>query len=249
MNPQAAKTAEWLGDPSSTGRMDYNAPMDSQQTDRKTIKSWLNCTRFGRIPEIQAHLDAGIDVDLSNSMGYTALIHALNHGKDEAALLLLRAGANPSLTTQTGIRALDAAAEHGCLKSLRMLATASNVNSRPAHHPSGPSPWMRAIHGRRPECLAHLITLGADIAQIGTLDPGQLLRCMRQGGLPILQILVAGGCVIEPDIDPEKDPLALAALAVDPGCETFIRALFDSRELRSNILAPPEHVQARPPRI
>lgn len=79
---------------------------------------WAAC--FAESPEcIDALLDAGIDIDYQNPSGATALIYAASSGKNLIVAQLLRAGANPLLSTQDDFSALDLAATSQCLQLLR----------------------------------------------------------------------------------------------------------------------------------
>ena len=79
---------------------------------------WAAC--FAESPEcIDALLDAGIDIDYQNPSGATALIYAASSGKNLIVAQLLRAGANPLLSTQDDFTALDLAATRQCFQLLR----------------------------------------------------------------------------------------------------------------------------------
>lgn len=64
-------------------------------------------------------LAAGIAIDYQNPSGATALTYASSSGKQTIVAHLLKAGANPLLTTDDGFSALDLAATRECLRLLR----------------------------------------------------------------------------------------------------------------------------------
>jgi thiosulfate/3-mercaptopyruvate sulfurtransferase len=64
-------------------------------------------------------LEAGIDIDYQNPSGATALTYSSSSGRHAVVEQLLKAGANPLLTTQDDFSALDLAATRQCLQLLR----------------------------------------------------------------------------------------------------------------------------------
>ncbi|KAL3465038.1 ankyrin repeat-containing domain protein [Aspergillus heterothallicus] len=82
-------------------------------------------------------LQRGADLTLTNGDGYAPIHLAAKHNNAAAINRLVKSGADPdSATTQTGLTALQIAAELGYLAALNtLLALGANVNPRPQYLP------------------------------------------------------------------------------------------------------------------
>ena len=69
-------------------------------------------------------LEAGVDKDKQNSLGYTSLMQAAKKGHVEIAQLLLEAGANIDIPCTSGCTALTRATENGHVEMVRLLLEA-----------------------------------------------------------------------------------------------------------------------------
>jgi hypothetical protein len=54
----------------------------------------------GAIEDVRALLDSGVDVNVQDVSGATALLYAVNYGRLDCVKLLLEKGANPKLSDQ-----------------------------------------------------------------------------------------------------------------------------------------------------
>jgi rhodanese-related sulfurtransferase len=79
---------------------------------------WLACVQ-GEPGLIRALAASGVPIDHANLTGATALMYAASSGKAEVLATLLELGADPTITTQDDMSALDMAATLDCLQLLR----------------------------------------------------------------------------------------------------------------------------------
>jgi rhodanese-related sulfurtransferase len=79
---------------------------------------WLACVH-GEPGLIRALAASGVPIDHANLTGATALMYAASSGKAEVLATLLELGADPAITTQDDMSALDMAATLDCLQLLR----------------------------------------------------------------------------------------------------------------------------------
>jgi ankyrin repeat protein len=87
-------------------RITYRSPVDGR------LESGVVAIMFCRSPEVVCSLaKAHADVNVADAAGITALMRFAYWGKDKVALELLRAGADPTLTTPTGKTASGIAIE------------------------------------------------------------------------------------------------------------------------------------------
>ena len=63
----------------------------------KPFSGFLWSPRTGHVEVARALLEAGVNIDLRDWLGMTALMHAALHGHVEIARLLLKAGADTNL--------------------------------------------------------------------------------------------------------------------------------------------------------
>ncbi len=67
--------------------------------DQETIDNTLKSVSFGNVDALREALGSGMDVNATNSSGWTALQYAVLNGKPELLSTLLDAGADASLLT------------------------------------------------------------------------------------------------------------------------------------------------------
>lgn len=78
-------------------------------------KAFFAAACTGDVPLVEHHLDAGVDVDFVHpELQSTALVAAIEEGREEVALLLLGRGASPTLRSPLeGMTPLEAAVAAG----------------------------------------------------------------------------------------------------------------------------------------
>jgi len=81
--------------------------------------SFFDCAFLENIELIQSYLSQGVSIDVKdNATGYTALDYAVIYKKEQAALLLIRMGADLNATHEN---ILDLAAKKGLLQVVALI--------------------------------------------------------------------------------------------------------------------------------
>lgn len=135
----------------------------SQAPERERLANAFTCAAaFGNLPAMEQMLEAGADPDwpAPRPSARTALIYALLHGEEEAALWLLERGASPGQSSHELDTPLMISAAFGRLRSLAELfergADLEAIDSR------GRTALRRAVDGFQIEAAAALLRLGAN---------------------------------------------------------------------------------------
>jgi hypothetical protein len=111
--------------------------------------------------DVQAELDAGVDVSARTENGYTPLHNAAALGTAEGVQLLIAAGADVNARNETGYTPLHSAAEWGNAETIEVLIAAGvDVNTRTV---MGYTPLHWAAGRSTAEATEALIAAGADI--------------------------------------------------------------------------------------
>ena len=66
----------------------------------------IDYVKLGNITKVQELIDQGVDLNVQDKYGYTALIGAVSHSKYDISKLLLNAGADKDITDRWGCNAL-----------------------------------------------------------------------------------------------------------------------------------------------
>ncbi len=120
-----------------------------------------------------------------------ALCQAIMHDKEDIALQLLDAGADPAQEGLEKSNALTIAAQRGSVKVLAALLDGSrmDVNHKDAANLDA---LFRAIKADKIDAVAFLLDRGANLCGSGKLGP-PLLSAVRQGRIEIARMLVSRG--------------------------------------------------------
>lgn len=91
-------------------------------------KAMFNAITHGRGRSVRALLRQGLDANVRNRNGETALMYAASRNEDYIVRILLNAGADPSLKNQAGLTALKVAEEkHNSMASELLKHAPSNT--------------------------------------------------------------------------------------------------------------------------
>ena len=111
--------------------------------------------------DVQAELDAGVDVNARNETGYTPLHLAARQGTAEVVQLLITAGADVNTRSEDGTTPLHWAAWQGTAEVVQLLiAAGADVNARSE---TGYTPLLLAAGWGTAETTEALVAAGADI--------------------------------------------------------------------------------------
>lgn len=91
--------------------------------------SFVENARKGLDSEIQDAISSGVDVEIKDSDGNTALIAAAASGKVSVIKILLNAGVNDAAVNNAGDTALIAASKAGQLESVETLLSSCTINN------------------------------------------------------------------------------------------------------------------------
>ncbi len=135
-------------------------------------------------------IEAGADVNATNSIGETALTYAVNGGRIECVRILLKAGANPNQPAHM----LGNAASIGDQEMVLLLLEAGADINAPGTMTGG-TPLDEAISGGHNEVAKKLLEAGAD-PNIQT-DRGAkgtaLISATRKGNAEMVKLLLKAG--------------------------------------------------------
>jgi ankyrin repeat protein len=121
---------------------------------------YFDAARNGNIELLDAFYQAGLDKNVADNKGYTALILTAYHGHKEAVSFLLNAGANPCQEDNKGNTALMGAIFKGHLSVAKTLMfTDCNIDET---NSQGQTALMFASLFDRQSLVSELIVQGAD---------------------------------------------------------------------------------------
>jgi ankyrin repeat protein len=152
--------------------------------------------RLGDHTALVARLGEGSDVDAFGADGTPALHWLVARNDTEGVERLLKAGADPTLTSRYGATPLGLAATDGNAPLIRRLVAAgADPNAR---DPVGETLLMAAVGSGEAEAVAALLALGADVdARDSGYDQTALMFAARSGNADIARLLLEAGADIE----------------------------------------------------
>jgi ankyrin repeat protein len=86
-----------------------------------TVAAFINQARKGNLEAVERFLRAGMDINVRNRQGMTALCVAAANGHDDIVSLLAARGANLDLTDRFGNTPVDMAAKCGYAGTVELL--------------------------------------------------------------------------------------------------------------------------------
>jgi ankyrin repeat protein len=134
---------------------------------------------------------AGIDIDLANDRGETALVLAARSGNVDELRLLLGNGADPDAATNTGLTALMEVAASGNAEIVSILVgVGADLD---AVDRDGWTALLAGVRAGRDEVVLALVEAGADIDRASELGWTPLLSAAYAGDLDLVVALVEVG--------------------------------------------------------
>ncbi|HNP34820.1 MAG TPA: ankyrin repeat domain-containing protein [Woeseiaceae bacterium] len=123
-------------------------------------ESLITAIKNERSAEVADLLRRGIDLNVQDELGATALAWAVVRGHSDVVEQLVRSGADPNLTNVMGVGPLTLALESDSVKIVRLLL--ENGASANARSKGGETPLMMAVHTGSAESVQLLLSHGAD---------------------------------------------------------------------------------------
>ncbi|CAI9102440.1 OLC1v1000714C2 [Oldenlandia corymbosa var. corymbosa] len=136
---------------------------DSPCLERISTRKWLPLHTFalaGQIKDMDRLLEKGVDINLTDQDGRTALHHATIGKKEPVISHLLRKGANVNVRDQDGATALHYAVQVGAMQTVKLLIK-YNVDVNTADD-EGWTPLHVAVQSRNRDITKILLVNGAD---------------------------------------------------------------------------------------
>ena len=157
----------------------------------------LKAATRGDVGAIRALIAAGINVDVRDQRGYTALWNAILRGHNDAAMFLLDTGADPRRRYRYDMTALNLAAKFGDAALIqRLIGAGANVNANECVN--GETPLSSAIEKKRDaSCIRLLIEAGSDVNRAPSDGSTPLIRAVRNGLLDVMKMLIAAGALVD----------------------------------------------------
>ena len=188
-------------------------------------RSLLDAAKAGDSRSALAQLKKGVDANVADADGATALHWAVENDDPELTQALLAAGARAQVANRHGIAPLHLAATSGDATIVqRLIAAGADVNVATL---GGETPLMMAARTGVPEAVKALLTHGAVVdATEGWRGQTALMWAATENNAAAIQLLVEAGA----DVKKESKAGSFTALlfAVRSGHMNATRALLDA---------------------
>ena len=163
----------------------------------------------GDRPLVEAYLQGGIDHNVPDARGLTAVMAAAAAGKTDVVKALLDDNAKPDLATKDGKTALHLAAENNQPEAVRALIEA-NADVRARDH-DGFTPLLRAVQAGYDRVVDVFLSTSRDqLARDGQLDRGLTVAAVL-GKSKIVGQFLDKGANVNATVEDKQTPLMLAA--------------------------------------
>jgi hypothetical protein len=151
-------------------------------------------------------LNAGADVNIKNSSGWTALFGAASTGHSEVQEILIKHGADVNAKYWNGFTPLMFSVRHGPVQIVQLLidsgadvnAVSESDNPIYADKCEGNTPLLEAIIFRKPEIVDLLLRKGADVYRANKYLQPPLYFAAVTGQEEMAKRLIREGAVVPP---------------------------------------------------
>jgi uncharacterized protein len=188
-------------------------------------RTLLDAAKAGDSRSALAQLKKGVDANVADADGSTALHWAVEHDDSELTQALLAAGARAGVANRHGIAPLHLAATNGnAMIVQRLIAAGADVN---VATPGGETPLMMAARTGDPETVKALLARGAVVdAREEWRGQTALMWAATENNAAAIQLLVEAGA----DVKTKSKAGSFTALlfAVRGGHVNAARALLDA---------------------
>ena len=173
---------------------------------------WLGDYRYPEssiLPKVEYLINAEAGLNLSNTFGTTALMHAAKIGYPMVVEKLIAAGADIDLHDQMDKTALIYAAENGYPTIVEKLIVAgANVDFQGRYDDTA---LIAAVRKRKTEVVDKLLAANANVNLCGAEDNTALMRSAENGDIEILEKLLDAGAEVDLKTDHGWTALMYAA--------------------------------------
>lgn len=155
----------------------------------------VRCAECGQYRTMRKLIERGVDINMLDSDGKTALMFAAGDRDLDCLNWLLQHGADIDITDKAGCTALSYAAangRYGCVQALLEAGKNKHVNKS---NINGYTPLMLAAgsSGDNVECLQELLNVGADINSKDDLGYSVVAHAALTGNIKCVQALLQAG--------------------------------------------------------
>lgn len=201
-----------------SGKKSANNPDERVNAEGRT--ALMEAVSHGKLAELDAQLDAGATVHLTDQKGHTALSLALEERNLAAFCRLLQAGASANQTHPEGGALVAYAFQHGHLAAVQLLLQAgADVNARTAE---GKSLAHLCCERKNLRFLRWVVDKGAKLKTDDSMGVGLVHTALDHGGVELAHFLLQLGL----DVDREgKNGNTVAHRVVREGYEELLPLL------------------------
>lgn len=186
------------------------------QSDAEEVISFINAAQKGDSLTIKNFLDKGIDINIKDKKGYTALAKAAATGQLEIVNILLSSPTKPTankidvnIKTKSGITPIGFASFFGKTEIVKLLIeNGANVNTT---DPSGTTPLLSATSRGHANVVEQLIKAGANVNAKDTSKTSSIYIAAQNGETEIVKILIQNGVNVNGLLRGGVTPLFIAA--------------------------------------
>lgn len=189
---------------SGCGKSKDQAIQDLAKLNLKfSTDDFVRSAENGDLQALQLFLDAGIDVNLANSNGSTALMAAAQKGRIEVVNKLISQKANLDLQGKDGATALWLAADSNQVEVIKTLLK-NNADPNIQDH-TGWTALMRAVYQGNAKCVQVIADKSRQEVNRG------LLIAAATGHTDVAKVLLDYGAEVDSRADDGSTPLMIAA--------------------------------------
>ncbi|MGD2153511.1 MAG: TonB family protein [Gemmatimonadales bacterium] len=176
------------------------------------VAALLTAAGEGRVDDVRALLDGGVDVNARNDDGWTPLLYAALGGHPDVVALLLEYGADVNASNDVGWTPLIGAAMSGRAEVVRVLLDhGADPEARSMRTPDGDSAVTALIVGARyghADVVSALLDGGAEVNATSRNSLSPVAAAASGGHSEVMTLLVERGADISA---PASDPSMTAA--------------------------------------
>lgn len=152
---------------------------------------FLEKVKHGEVETVKLFLAAGMNADVKDQKGDTALMNAIAANSDASAEVLLNGGANVAERTKNGSTALHLISLTGNnLIGQLLLKHHAEVNAKTD---AGETPLMIAALRGYPDTVKLLIAAGADVKATDNRGETPLMHAVERKHTDVIELLKAAG--------------------------------------------------------